>query len=138
MTDSPAFRPPVFEQPNFRADAQGELDDYEGDDDEVDDVDDTDETDDIDEAAPAGVNQVSGGTARAVLDHIARSLVDDPDAVQIEVSEARQGVKLSLHVAPSDMGRVIGRRGRVAQAIRSLVRAAAARDGTDASVDIVD
>ena len=81
---------------------------------------------------------MSGGTARAVLEHVARSIVDDPDAVVVEVSEERSGVRLALHVSPPDMGRIIGRRGRVAQALRALVRAAAARDGTDATVDIVD
>ena len=45
---------------------------------------------------------------------------------------------LRLHVAPDDLGRVIGRRGRVAQAIRAVVRAAGSRDGIDAAVDIVD
>ena len=83
-------------------------------------------------------NRAPGGTARAVLEHVARSIVDEPDAVEIDVSEGRSGVRLSLHVSPNDMGRVIGRRGRVAQAMRVLVRAAAAREGTDAIVDIVD
>jgi predicted RNA-binding protein YlqC (UPF0109 family) len=81
---------------------------------------------------------VDGGAALAVLEHIARSIVDDPEAVVVDVSSERGGVRLDLHVAPSDMGRIIGRRGRVAQALRSVVRAAAAKDGTDATVDIVD
>jgi predicted RNA-binding protein YlqC (UPF0109 family) len=84
------------------------------------------------------VNRAPGGVARAVLEHVARSIVDEPDAVEIDVSEGRSGVRLSLRVSPSDMGRVIGRRGRVAQSIRTLVRAAAAREGGDAVVDIVD
>lgn len=83
-------------------------------------------------------NRAPGGVARAVLEHVARSIVDDPDAVEIDVSEGRSGVRFSLRVSPADMGRVIGRRGRVAQALRVLVRAAAAREGTDAVVDIVD
>ncbi|HUY29838.1 MAG TPA: KH domain-containing protein [Acidimicrobiales bacterium] len=73
-----------------------------------------------------------------MLEHVARSIVDEPDAVRVEVGEGRSGVKLSLRVAPSDMGRIIGKRGRVAQALRVVVRAAAASEGTDASVDIVD
>jgi len=84
------------------------------------------------------LNRVSGGMAAAVLEHLARSIVDDPDSVVIDVSEGRSGIRISLHVAASDMGRVIGKRGRVAQAIRTLVRAAAAREGTEAAVDIVD
>jgi predicted RNA-binding protein YlqC (UPF0109 family) len=83
-------------------------------------------------------NRVAGGTARAVLEHVARSIVDDPEGVTIEVTESRGGIRLSLHVAQGDMGRIIGRRGRTAQALRTLVRAAAARDGQEASVDIVD
>ncbi|HET9075545.1 MAG TPA: KH domain-containing protein [Acidimicrobiales bacterium] len=81
---------------------------------------------------------VEGGRAKAVLSFLASRLVDDPAAVRIETSESRQGIKLSLHVAPDDMGKVIGRRGRVAQSIRSVVRAAGARDGVDVFVDIVD
>ena len=65
-------------------------------------------------------------------------LVDDPDAVTVDTSETRHGIKLSLRVAPDDMGKVIGRRGRVAQSIRSVVRAAGAKDGVDVIVDIVD
>jgi len=83
-------------------------------------------------------NRVEGGIARAVLAYIARSIVDEPDAVVVEAEERRGGVMLRLHVAPDDLGRVIGRRGRVAQAIRAVVRAAGAREGIDAAVDIVD
>lgn len=83
-------------------------------------------------------DEVDGGRAKAVLSFLAARLVDDPAAVRIETSENRQGIKLALHVAPDDMGKVIGRRGRVAQSIRSVVRAAGAREGVDVFVDIVD
>ncbi len=103
-------------------------------------------------------NRLTGARARAVLDFLARALVDDPEAVVIEadgdhqgppggraLNQGRpgrgsggQGLVLRLHVAPDDMGRVIGRRGRMAQAIRALVRAAGAREGVEATVDIVD
>ena len=79
-----------------------------------------------------------GGTPLAVLNYLARSLSNDPDAVIIDSEERRGGLRLSLHVAPEDMGRVIGRRGRTAQAIRTLVNVAGAKDGIAASVDIVD
>lgn len=79
-----------------------------------------------------------GGAAGAVLEFIARSIVDDPDAVRVETDHDRRGVMLRLHVAQDDMGKVIGRRGRVAQAIRMLVRATAAKEGVEANVDIVD
>ncbi|GAC1312071.1 MAG: KH domain-containing protein [Acidimicrobiales bacterium] len=74
----------------------------------------------------------------AVLDYLARSIVDDQDAVKIEVDEVSAGTILRLHVAPDDMGKVIGKRGRVAQSIRTLVRAAGAREGVSVNVDIVD
>jgi len=83
-------------------------------------------------------NRVAGGTARSVLEHVARSIVDDPEGVAVDVSETRSGIHLALHVSQGDMGRIIGRRGRTAQALRTLVRAAAARDSQEASVDIVD
>ncbi len=85
-----------------------------------------------------GAGSPSGGTPLAVLEYLARSLSNDPDAVVIDTEERRGGLRLSLHVAPDDMGRVIGRRGRTAQAIRTLVNVAGAKDGVQASVDIVD
>lgn len=83
-------------------------------------------------------NQVTGALSREVLEFLAESLVDDVDAIDIEVEERRGGLMLRLSVAPDDMGRVIGRRGRTAQAIRTVVRAAGAREGVEATVDIVD
>ena len=83
-------------------------------------------------------NRGDDSTPVAVLTYIARSLADEPDAVVVEAEQRRGSVVLRVHVAPEDMGRVIGRRGRTAQAIRTLVGAAGARDGTQVSVDIVD
>lgn len=77
-------------------------------------------------------------TARAVLEHLVGSLVEDPDAVRIELSSGRSVPRMTVRVGRSDMGRVIGKRGRVAQAIRTVVRAAAARDGTDVEVEFED
>ncbi|MGH8996834.1 MAG: KH domain-containing protein [Acidimicrobiales bacterium] len=77
-------------------------------------------------------------TPIAVLTYLARSLSDEPDSVVVDTEHRRDSVVLRVHVAPEDMGRVIGRRGRTAQAIRTLVGAAGARDGTQVSVDIVD
>jgi predicted RNA-binding protein YlqC (UPF0109 family) len=98
-----------------------------------DDINEADDYDDNDENT-----ELDGGTPLAVLNYLARSLSNDPDAVVIDTDERRGGLKLSLHVAPDDMGRVIGRRGRTAQAIRTLVNVAGAKDGIAASVDIVD
>jgi len=156
MSDSP-FQPPPFEdddaldeevlddEEDTLDDDEDTLDDDDDDDEEEEEGGDGDAFDDDAELArgrgrrdkvPARDDE--GGTARAVLEHVARSIVDTPEAVVVEVGGGRSGTKLSLHVDPADMGRIIGKRGRVAQAIRVLVRAAAAHDGTDASVDIVD
>lgn len=83
-------------------------------------------------------NRAFGGTARGVLEYLVRSIAKEPDAVAVEEEERRGVVRYRLHVAPDDMGRIIGRRGRVVQAIRTVVRAAGARDDIDANVDIVD
>jgi uncharacterized protein len=74
---------------------------------------------------------------KEVLDYIARNLVDDPDAVEIEVVENGDSVTLRLTVAPDDMGKIIGRRGRTARAIRDVMRAAGTKAGLQATVEIV-
>jgi uncharacterized protein len=83
-------------------------------------------------------NRMSGGTPLAVVTYLVNSITSDPDAVVINTEERSGSVRFRIHVAPEDMGRVIGRRGRVAQAIRTVVAAAGARDGIQTSVDIVD
>ena len=70
--------------------------------------------------------------------YIAKQLVDDPDAVTVEVKEDGEYTVLELHVAPSDMGKVIGKQGRIAKAIRTVVKAASVRDGRKYSVEIVE
>lgn len=77
-------------------------------------------------------------TAISVLDLLVTSLVDDPDAVRIDSIEQRGRVRLEVRVGPDDMGRVIGKRGRVANAIRTVVRAAAVRDGIDVDIEFED
>ena len=77
-------------------------------------------------------------TAISVCDYLVRELVDEPDAVSVETTEGRRGLTLEVTVAPGEMGRVIGRRGRMATAIRTVVRAAAAKDGAEVDVDFVD
>ena len=76
--------------------------------------------------------------AERVLDVCARAIVDDPDAVEVDVEEDRKRMILHLRVAPEDMGKVIGRHGRVANALRTLVKAAGSRDGIQATVEIED
>ena len=74
-----------------------------------------------------------------VLDFIARNLVDNPDDVEITSrDDGDGGILLELRVNPDDMGKVIGKRGRTAKAIRTMVKAAATREGVNASVEIVE
>ena len=81
---------------------------------------------------------VPAATATSVLDLLVTSLVDDPDAVRIDPIQQRDRVRLEVRVGPDDMGRVIGKRGRVANAIRTVVRAAAVRDGVDVDIEFED
>ncbi len=74
---------------------------------------------------------------KAFLEYVARSLVDEPDAVVVEVSEAGDEVTLTLKVGEGDMGRIIGRDGRIANAIRSLLRVMGTRDGRHVELEIV-
>ena len=85
-------------------------------------------------------NRVPAATATDVCEHVVRALVDEPDSVSIEPEPRRRGdgFILRVRVAPDDMGRVIGRRGRTAQAVRTVVAAAASRDGVEVDVDFVD
>jgi len=81
---------------------------------------------------------MSEGRLKELVGFMARSLVDHPDEVKVEeISEARS-IIYELHVAPSDMGRVIGKNGRVANAMRSLLRVAATRSGKRAILEIVE
>ena len=73
-----------------------------------------------------------------LLLYIARNLVDDPDAVSVTEIQGDQKLTLELRVAPDDMGKVIGRQGRIAKEIRTVIRSYAQRTGTKVSVDIVD
>lgn len=83
-------------------------------------------------------NLVPAPTAIAVLEHVVRSIVDNPDAVHVDAREDADKVFLEVRVGEGDLGRVIGRRGRTAQSIRTVVRAAASRDGVTIDVDFVD
>lgn len=73
---------------------------------------------------------------KELIEYIARSLVDEPTEVQVSQRPRGQGTEVFLLVAKEDMGRVIGRNGRVANAIRQLLQVAAARDGKPASLQI--
>jgi uncharacterized protein len=72
------------------------------------------------------------------LEYVARSLVEKPDAVEVEVEEEEGEISLLLTVDEADMGRVIGRDGRIANAIRSLLRVMGAREGRHVELEILD
>lgn len=139
------------------ADGDFDEDEFDEDDEDEDGVDDQYEPGDVNavDSAPYEVGDVNtiatpaprgaeapssarGEMPVTVLEYLARAMTDDPDAVVIRREERRGSTILRLHVAPRDMGRVIGRRGRTAQAIRTLVGVAGAREGTQTVVDIVD
>ena len=71
------------------------------------------------------------------MEVIARALVDDPSQGVVEEKRDGRDITLSLHVAPDDMGKVIGKQGRIAKAIRSVVKAASTKDHTHVDVEIV-
>ncbi|HJR26744.1 MAG TPA: KH domain-containing protein [Acidimicrobiales bacterium] len=94
---------------------------------------------DLDAADAADAEEApSATTATSVLELLVTSLVDDPEAVRIDPIQQRGKVRLEVRVGPDDMGRVIGKRGRVANAIRTVVRAAAVRDGVDVDIEFED
>ena len=73
-----------------------------------------------------------------LLAELARRLVDDPDAVRVDEIEREGAHVLQLHVAKEDVGKVIGRQGRIARALRTVVRAGAARSSYRVLVEIID
>jgi predicted RNA-binding protein YlqC (UPF0109 family) len=73
-----------------------------------------------------------------LLAYLARELVEEPEAVRVETEERDGALVLVLHVAADDVGKVIGRQGRIARALRTLVRASAAREGRRVLVEIAD
>ena len=82
----------------------------------------------------------SGSTARAeaVLSHVVTAIVDQPEAVKVSTDSGREPTRIDIEVGEGDMGRVNGRRGRVANAIRAVGRAAAAADDVDVDVEFVE
>jgi predicted RNA-binding protein YlqC (UPF0109 family) len=88
------------------------------------------------EGAPAG--QPSGTALRAVVDVVVRALVDQPNAVRVTESQRRGMTVVELSTAPGDMGKIIGRQGRTAAALRTLVAVTAEKHGLRAQLDIRD
>ena len=75
---------------------------------------------------------------KELLLYMAKNLVDDPESVTVTETSDEEGKVLELRVAPGDMGKVIGRQGRIAKEIRTIVKTVAQRTGEKVSVDIVD
>ena len=74
---------------------------------------------------------------RERLEFIAKSMVTNPDAVEVTENEKKSAIVLQLHVAEEDMGKVIGKQGRIAKAIRTVMKAATGNEGKKVIVDIV-
>jgi predicted RNA-binding protein YlqC (UPF0109 family) len=106
---------------------------------EDDDFEDDDFEDDYDDdVAPEG-NRAVGGRARASVEHIAKHLVDDPEGVFVDSRErGTDSVTLLVHASPGDLGRIIGKRGRVIQAIRQVARAAGSTEDVRVTVDVAE
>jgi predicted RNA-binding protein YlqC (UPF0109 family) len=108
-------------------------------DDELEDDDDfDDELEDDDDFDDDEGNRVGGARSRAVVEFIARHLVDDADGVFVDAQERRGSVDLLVHASPGDLGRIIGRRGRVIQAVRQIARAAGSTEGLRVSVEVAE
>ena len=75
---------------------------------------------------------------KELIENIAISLVDNPDEVHVNEVQGEQSIILELKVAPADMGKVIGKQGRIAKAIRTVVKAAAMRENKNVVVEIID
>ena len=76
-------------------------------------------------------------SAKELVEYVAKALVDDPEAVQVTQVEDEEGTVIELHVAEDDMGKVIGRNGSVAKALRTLLKVTAAREGSSVTLEIV-
>ena len=122
-------------------DLQNDHDDEFEDDEDVEDpnfVDDNDDDDDDDDDADINTKTVIAANATSVLEYLVRAVVDDPDSVEVQVDDGGRRPTLNVTVAPGDMGRVIGKRGRVATAIRTVTRAAAVRDDVEVDIEFLD
>lgn len=91
---------------------------------------------DVEETTEAGA---SAPNAERVLTYVVQQVVDNPESVEVTTTSGRRNdLQLDVHVADGDMGRVIGKRGRIAQSIRTVVRAAAVKDETTVDIEFVD
>lgn len=128
-----------FEDEDF---ADEEFDDEDLDDEDLDDEDFEDEDLDdegfADDEVGGEGNRIVGAHARAVVEHVAEAIVEEPEELEIDLEERDGEVTVLIHASSSDLGRLIGKRGRVIQALRQVVRAAGAGEDVRATVDVVE
>jgi predicted RNA-binding protein YlqC (UPF0109 family) len=81
----------------------------------------------------------SGSIVKNVVEYIVAPIVEDPKSVKVDISDSDdESVSIEVRTSPDDMGRVIGKRGRVARAIRTVAQAAADEEGLQSSVEFID
>ncbi len=120
------------------SDADNTIDDDDFDDDDDDDFEDDDDgVNSADEVGAEG-NRITGARAKTVIELVARQLVDDPDGVFVDATERSNNVAILIHTSPGDLGRIIGKRGRVIQALRQVGRAAGSADGVKVTVEVAE
>jgi len=78
------------------------------------------------------------GDVKDLLEYLAKALVDEPDQVRVSVTETEASLVLELHVAAGDVGKVIGKQGRIARALRTIIKASTVKSGRRVIVEIVD
>jgi len=81
---------------------------------------------------------MKGQNLQGLVEFVAKSLVDEPEEVRVDQYQRGNTIQLELNVSKEDMGRVIGKGGQVANAVRTLLKVAAAREGSRVNLDIVD
>ena len=113
-------------------------DDFDDDIDDVDDADDYEDDDDFEDEIGGEGNRVTGARAKTVVELVARQLVDDPDGVFVDSTERSDNVAILIHTSPGDLGRIIGKRGRVIQSLRQVGRAAGATENVRVTVEVAE
>ena len=115
-----------------------ELEEDELEDDDDGEFEDDDDDDFEDDEIGGEGNRITGARAKTVIELVARNLVDDPDGVFIDSTERSDNVAILIHTSPGDLGRIIGKRGRVIQALRQVGRAAGATEGVKVTVEVAE
>ena len=90
------------------------------------------------QARVGGQATYRGCVVKELLETLAQALVDKPEEVNVSVVEGEKSIILQLHVAQDDVGKVIGKEGRIAKALRTVIKAAAVKNGKKAMVEIID